>query len=41
MNTIKMPGNMKDINRALPKKRYNDNEKMIKELGEFVKKYIQ
>ena len=28
MNTIKMPGNMKDINRALPKKRYNDNEKM-------------
>ena len=28
MKTIKMPFNMRDINRALPKKRYNDNEKM-------------
>ena len=28
MRTIKMPFNMRDINRALPKKRYNDSEKM-------------
>ena len=29
MKTIKMPCNLCDINRALPKKRYNDNEKML------------
>ena len=29
MKTIKIPCNLNDINRALPKKRYNDNEKMM------------